>query len=218
MDAADVPRLRSITDVTGIARVDRRTKDLIKRLEPGEIAVIDHEDLDRVAADGLIEAKVVAVVNAALSISGRYPNGGPIRVVEAGIPLIDGVGSDLLDRVAEGDRLHIVGGEIWRADELLATGNVAQRRRNRSRDGDSPGPRSAPSSSGSRPTPSSTSAKKRGCRSSRSRCRRCAPRSAVAMHSSSCAVTTTATTCSRCARTSASTGRCSSVSTAAPTR
>jgi uncharacterized membrane-anchored protein len=113
-----------ITDVTGTARVDRRTKDLIKRLEPGEIAVIDHEDIDRVAADGLIEAKVVAVVNAALSISGRYPNGGPIRVVEAGIPMIDGVGSDLLDRVAEGDRLHIVGGEIWRADELLAVGTL----------------------------------------------------------------------------------------------
>ena len=116
-----------VTDVTGTARVDRRTKDLIKRLDPGEIAVIDHEDLDRVAADGLIEGKVVAVVNAAVSISGRYPNVGPIRVVQAGIPLIDDVGSDLLDRIAEGDKLHVVGGEIWRADELLATGTVRDR-------------------------------------------------------------------------------------------
>ena len=113
-----------VTDVTGTARVDRRTKDLIKRLSPGEIAVIDHEDLDRVAADGLIEAKVAAVINAATSISGRYPNAGPIRVVQAGIPLIDDVDSDLLDRVTEGEVLHVVGGEIWCADVLLATGTV----------------------------------------------------------------------------------------------
>ncbi|MFA5882307.1 MAG: putative cytokinetic ring protein SteA [Acidimicrobiia bacterium] len=111
-------------EVVGSARVDRRTKDMIKRLESGEIAVIDHEDLDRVAADGLIEAKVAAVVNAAPSISGRYPNLGPQRVVSAGIPLVDEVGSDLLDRVQEGDVLRVVDGEIWRGDELLATGKV----------------------------------------------------------------------------------------------
>jgi uncharacterized membrane-anchored protein len=111
-------------EVVGSARVDRRTKDMIKRLEPGEIAVIDHEDLDRVAADGLVEANVAAVVNAAPSISGRYPNLGPLRVVSAGIPLVDEVGADLLDRVAEGDVLRVVDGEIWRGDELLATGKV----------------------------------------------------------------------------------------------
>ena len=111
-------------EVVGAARVDRRTKDMIKRLEGGEIAVIDHEDLDRVAADGLVEAKVVAVVNAAPSISGRYPNLGPQRLVSAGIPLVDEVGSDLLDRVHEGDVLRVVDGEIWRGDELLATGKV----------------------------------------------------------------------------------------------
>jgi len=111
-------------DLVGRAGVDRRTKDLIKRLEGGEIVVIDHEDLDRVAADGLVEKKVAAVVNAAPSISGRYPNLGPLRVVSAGIPLIDEVGADLLDRVKEGDELRIVGGEVWRGDELLATGTV----------------------------------------------------------------------------------------------
>ncbi|MBM3659857.1 MAG: hypothetical protein FJW95_10205 [Actinobacteria bacterium] len=110
--------------VVGRAGVDRRTKDLIKRLEGGEIVVIDHEDLDRVAADGLVEKKVAAVVNAAPSISGRYPNLGPQRVVSAGIPLVDEVGADLLDRVQEGDELRIVGGEVWRGDELLATGKV----------------------------------------------------------------------------------------------
>ena len=62
------------------------------------------------------------VVNAGDSVSGRYPNGGPIRVVSAGIPLVDGVGSDLLERVVEGDELRVEGGEVWRGDELLATG------------------------------------------------------------------------------------------------
>jgi uncharacterized membrane-anchored protein len=106
----------------GTARVDRRTKDLVKRLEPGDIAVIDHQDLDRVAADGLVEGGAVAVVNAAESISGRYPNGGPRRVLDAGICLVDRAGKDLLDRVREGDPLRVVDGEVWRGAELLATG------------------------------------------------------------------------------------------------
>ncbi len=110
--------------VQGVARVDRRTKDMIPRLQAGEVAVIDHPDLDRVAADGLIEAGVVAVVNCAESISGRYPNGGPIRVVGAGITLLDDVGAELMDRVQEGDVVRIEDGEIWRNGELLGRGTV----------------------------------------------------------------------------------------------
>jgi uncharacterized membrane-anchored protein len=126
------PRLRrreptAPAEIVGLARVDRRTKDLVKRLEPGEIAVINHQDLDRVAADGLADSACGAVVNAAASISGRYPNGGPKRLIDAGVPLIDKAGADLLDRVHEGDQLRIVGGEVWRGFELLTTGQVLQR-------------------------------------------------------------------------------------------
>jgi len=110
--------------IQGPARVDRRTKDMIPRLQAGEVAVINHRDLDRVAADGLIEKGVVAVVNCAPSISGRYPNGGPIRVVQAGITLVDDVGIELMDLVREGDVLRIEAGEVWRDDELLARGRV----------------------------------------------------------------------------------------------
>jgi uncharacterized membrane-anchored protein len=113
--------------VVGPARVDRRTKDLIRRLEPGEIAVIDHTDIDRVAAEGLIAEGAVAVVNGGSSISGRYPNGGPIRIVEAGIPLLDEVGPEVLDRIVEGDELRIVGNEVWRGGELVATGTLLDR-------------------------------------------------------------------------------------------
>ena len=115
---------RSAPTMAGTARIDRRTKDLVKRLQPGDIAVINHRDLDRVAADGLVGAGVAAVVNAGESISGRYPNGGPIRVVQAGIPLVDRAGEDVLDRVHEGEQLRIDGGEIWRGDELIATGEA----------------------------------------------------------------------------------------------
>jgi uncharacterized membrane-anchored protein len=114
---------RPVTAVVGAAKIDRRTKDLIKRLEPGDVAVINHRDLDRIAADGLVAAGVAAVVNAEASISGRYPNGGPIRIVQAGIPLIDSVGEEVLERVREGEQVRVEGGEVWRGDERLTTGH-----------------------------------------------------------------------------------------------
>jgi len=74
---------------TGTVRLDRRTKRLVGRLRPGDIAVIDHVDLDRVAADSLVAVGVAAVLNAKPSISGRYPNLGPEVLIQAGIPLVD---------------------------------------------------------------------------------------------------------------------------------
>ncbi|WP_246573181.1 putative cytokinetic ring protein SteA [Kineosporia corallincola] len=108
--------------VHGIARVDRRTKDLTKRLNPGDIAVIDHSDIDRVAADALVAAKPAAVVNAAPSISGRYPNLGPQILLAAGVPLIDGVGEAVMTNLAEGTAIRIDGNEIWAGDQVVARG------------------------------------------------------------------------------------------------
>jgi len=110
--------------VVAPARVDRRTKDLLKRLCPGEIAVIDHTDVDRVAAENLIRAGVRAVVNAATSFTGRYPNSGPLLIAQAGIPLVDEVGPGILDVLTEGDELRVVGGDVWRGEELVATGRL----------------------------------------------------------------------------------------------
>jgi uncharacterized membrane-anchored protein len=92
----------------GTAKVDRRTKDLVKRLKPGDIAVIDHADLDQVAAESLVKARVRAVINASKSISGRYPNLGPRTIVEAGIILLDEVGSAVMQDIAEGDLIEII--------------------------------------------------------------------------------------------------------------
>src|SRR5438067_553900 len=81
---------------------DRRTKNLTGRLKPGDIAVIHHADLDTTAARALIECKVAAVVNAAASITGRYPNRGPEMLLNAGIPLIDNAGDQAFARVVDG--------------------------------------------------------------------------------------------------------------------
>jgi uncharacterized membrane-anchored protein len=107
---------------SGTARVDRRTKDLVQRAQPGDIAVILHEDLDRVSAENLIGAGVAAVVNGARSISGRYPNLGPLILVEAGIPLVDGVGPMLLQKVRDGQPLRVDGDRVYAGDSLVGIG------------------------------------------------------------------------------------------------
>jgi len=102
--------------------VDVRTKNLVRRLSPGEIAVIDHEDLDRVSAEGLVSEGAAAVVNAARSISGRYPNLGPLILLRAGIPLVDGVGPLLMQKVREGDLVRLDGDRVYVGDRLVAVG------------------------------------------------------------------------------------------------
>lgn len=104
------------TDVAGPARLDRRTKRLTQRLKPGEIAIIDHVDIDRVAGDALVAAGAAAVVNVAPSISGRYPNLGPEAIVRAGIPLIDGVGPQVFEAIREGQQVRIDGDTLYLGD------------------------------------------------------------------------------------------------------
>jgi uncharacterized membrane-anchored protein len=93
--------------LSGLARVDARTKNLIGRIQPGEIAVIDHRDIDRIAAESLVQRQVKAVVNASRSTTGRYPNLGPLLLCSAGIPVVDEVGPDVMT-LPEGTRIEIV--------------------------------------------------------------------------------------------------------------
>jgi len=111
--------------VTGPARVDRRTKHLVTRLEGGEVAIVDHADLDRAAAEGLLAGKVKAVVNAAPSTTGRYPNLGPLLLARAGVLVVDNAGPDLLANVRDGDIVMVRGGEVLVGGEVVAVG-VAQ--------------------------------------------------------------------------------------------
>ncbi len=120
--AAHRARSRDLGGVAATVRLDRRTKNLTKRLKPGDIAIIDHADLDRVSADALIRCQVAAVVNAVPSISGRYPNLGPQLLIEAGIPLVDDVGSDVFDQVSEGQQVRLDGETLYLADVVVAKG------------------------------------------------------------------------------------------------
>jgi len=115
-------RPAELPGTAGVVRLDRRTKNLTKRLKPGEIAVIDHVDLDRVSAEALVDCRVAAVVNVADSISGRYPNLGPEILVEAGIPLVDGIGREVFSVLHEGERVRLYDGVLYRGEEVVAKG------------------------------------------------------------------------------------------------
>ncbi|HEV7830158.1 MAG TPA: putative cytokinetic ring protein SteA [Pseudonocardiaceae bacterium] len=112
---------RELPGVTGLARVDRRADALARRVGVGDIAVFDQVDLDRRTADALVAAGVSAVVNAAPSISGRFPNLGPEILVSAGIVLVDGVGADAL-RIKDGSRLRLHEGGVYVGETEVARG------------------------------------------------------------------------------------------------
>lgn len=117
-------RPRSSADAAGRPiRVDARTKRLTKRLQPGEIAVIDHADLDRVSAEALIACRPFAVVNAAQSISGRYPNIGPQLLMDAGVPLIDAAGPTVM-AIPEGTTARVVDSELRHGETVLGAGTL----------------------------------------------------------------------------------------------
>lgn len=112
----------SLPGLTGTARVDRRTAALVRRLKPGDVAVIDHLDLDRANAEAFVDAGVAAVVNASPFISGRYPNLGPDLLARSGVPLLDNVGTEVFSRVSDGASVRLDGDDLLVGEEVVATG------------------------------------------------------------------------------------------------
>lgn len=110
--------------LVGTARVDRRTRSLLSRLQPGDIAVLDHLDLDRATAQRLVDAQVSAVVNAAAFVSGRYPNRGPSVLLDAGVLLVDGLGPDSLVAVRDGRTVRVHDGSVYVGADEIAAGRV----------------------------------------------------------------------------------------------
>jgi len=108
----------------GIAMMDRKTKNLVKRLKSGDIAIIDHVDLDRVTAESLLESGVKVVINASCFISGRYPNVGPILLASEGVYLVDSVGKDIFKNVKEGDQILVRRGKVFSKGKVLTSGEV----------------------------------------------------------------------------------------------
>jgi uncharacterized membrane-anchored protein len=110
--------------IQGSARLGRRTKDLVKRLRPGDVAVVDHVNIDRIAAEELIATGVRVVLNASPSSDGRYPNAGPLLLVRAGVTLIDAEGADPFKLLSEGDALTILGGTVGASGREVLRGHL----------------------------------------------------------------------------------------------
>ena len=109
--------------VQGTARLGRRTKYLVKRLGPGDVAVIDHLNIDRIAAEELIATGARAVLNASESTDGRYPNAGPLMLARAGIVLVDLADADPFEVLDDGDALTIFDGTVSVGGEVVLRGS-----------------------------------------------------------------------------------------------
>ncbi|WP_107706275.1 putative cytokinetic ring protein SteA [Nocardioides allogilvus] len=114
----------ALPGIQGTARVDRRTSHLIARLRPGDIAIVDHQDMDRATAQALVDAGVAAVLNASPMISGRYPNLGPDVLIQAGVPVLDTFGAEVISRIKDGTRLRVHEGQVFDGDESVAVGRL----------------------------------------------------------------------------------------------
>src|SRR4051794_33026515 len=118
--------VRPEAPIEGTARLGHRTKHLVKRLGPGDVAVIDHLNIDRIAAEELIAAGVRAVINASPSSNGRYPNAGPLLLAQAGVCLIDAEEGDPFEALADGNRVTIVGGAVLGGGRELLRGRLLE--------------------------------------------------------------------------------------------
>ena len=116
----------SFVEFTGSARLGRRTKNLVPRLGPDDVAIIDHQDLDRVSAEELLDSGVRVVVNVARSQSGRFPNPGPLLLVRGGVRLIDAPGAPLFDEVDDGEYVTVRGASLFRNGTCLANGRALE--------------------------------------------------------------------------------------------
>lgn len=117
---------RPDTPIEGTARLGERTKHLVKRLRPGDVAVIDHVNIDRIAAEELIDAGAAAVLNASPSSNGRYPNTGPLMLARAGVRVIDAPGAGLFELLRDGERVTIDSGTVLVGDQEVLQGRVLQ--------------------------------------------------------------------------------------------
>jgi uncharacterized membrane-anchored protein len=116
----------SFVEFTGSARLGRRTKSLVPRLGPDDVAIIDHQDLDRVSAEELLDSGVRVVVNVARSQSGRFPNPGPLLLVRGGVRLIDAPGAPLFDEIGDGEYVTVRGASLFRNGTCLANGHALE--------------------------------------------------------------------------------------------
>ncbi len=123
----EVSKVRHAREIVGTVRMDRRTKDLVKRLTRADVAVIDHRDVDAISAEELVESGVRVVLNNSISTTGEYPNAGPLILVDAGVCLVDVVEEDLFELFNDGDQLRLVDNKMYLNGSISVTGEVLER-------------------------------------------------------------------------------------------
>jgi uncharacterized membrane-anchored protein len=114
-------------EFTGPVRLGKRTKRLVKRLGPDDVAIIDHAAIDRVSGEDLVASGVRCVVNVSTSASPKYGNQGPVILTDAGVHLVDMPGAPLFDVLKDGERVTVRDGHLYRGDELVWEGEVQDR-------------------------------------------------------------------------------------------
>ncbi len=113
--------------VQGVLKKDRKTKRLCKRLQPGDIALIAHRDLDELAAQELVEKKVKAVINASNIFTGKYPAQGAKYLWEKGVYTLDDVGDKIFFLIPEGETIKIEGNSVYCRGKKVGQGRVVRR-------------------------------------------------------------------------------------------
>src|SRR3954447_6195178 len=123
----DAPAPDAPLEFNGPVKLGKRTKRLVKRLRPEDIAVIDHDAIDRVSGEDLVASGVRCVLNVSVSASPRYGNQGPVLMTESGIHLVDMPGAPLFDVLKDGEKLTVRGNKLYRDEELVWEGEVQDR-------------------------------------------------------------------------------------------
>lgn len=110
--------------LTGRLRKDRVTKNLVRRLRPGDIALLDHTNLDWVAAESLVSCGVRAILNTGIFCTGLFPPTAIQYLVRKGIRLVDRLPDRLFDQIKEGERISLLNGNIYYQGRKLCSGEV----------------------------------------------------------------------------------------------
>jgi uncharacterized membrane-anchored protein len=110
--------------IRGRAKLDKRTKNLVQRLQKGDIAIISHDDIDEVAANNLIDIRPQMIINTLPSITGRYPAKGVYKILKAGIPVLDEVDDSIFEKVREGVTIQVKNNQVYLGKQMLTEGKL----------------------------------------------------------------------------------------------
>lgn len=108
----------------GIIRKDRQTKKLVQRLRPGEIALVEHPDLDWVAAESLVRCGTKVILNTCSFYGGLFPPLALDLLLKNGVYLLEKVDPDLFEKVYEGDLVSVRGETVCIGQRQVAKGEL----------------------------------------------------------------------------------------------